>query len=132
MNDLEKARDFFKDDVFATDTTGIVIEEVGDRYAKCSLKLNSSHMNAANQVMGGAIFTLADFTFAVAANHSRERLTVTTVSQISYLSTAKGDVLYGESKMIKDGKRSCFYEISITDNTGNLVALVSTNGAHIK
>jgi acyl-CoA thioesterase len=81
--------------------------------------------------MGGAIFTLADFVFAVATNF-KQRLTVTAVSQISYLGTAKGDVLIGESKLLKDGKRNCFYEIAIKDNLDNLVAVVSTSGVHLQ
>ena len=36
--------------------------------ARCSLTLKPHHMNANNVPMGGAIFTLADFTCAVAAN----------------------------------------------------------------
>lgn len=130
MRDLEEARAFFKDDVYATGTSGIVIEEVDENYARCSMKLDERHKNAAGQVMGGAIYTLADFTFAVSTN-SPEKLTVTMVSQISYLGVAKGDTLYGESKLIKDGKRNCFFEIHVTDNLGNAVAVVSTSGAHL-
>ena len=44
----------------------VEIEEVDDGYAKCSLEIQPHHLNAANTVMGGAIFTLADFAFAVA------------------------------------------------------------------
>lgn len=130
MTDLQKAREFFKDDLFATEVTGIVIDEVGDHYARCSLKIEPRHKNAAGQVMGGAIYTLADFTFAVAANVNQP-LTVTTVSQICYLGTAKGETLIAEAKLIKDGKRSCFFEIRITDELGSNVALVTSTGTHI-
>lgn len=130
MTDLEEARSIFMKDTYAMVTTGIEIDEVGEKYAKCSLKLNDGHRNATGQVMGGALFTLADFTFAVAANF-KQSVTVTTVSQISYLGPVKGDVLYGESKLIKDGKRNCFYQISITDNLGTEVAIVSVNGVHL-
>lgn len=130
MTDLEEAREFFIKDRYAMVTTGIEIEEVGERYAKCSLKLDERHKNATGQVMGGAMFTLADFVFAVATNF-KQPVTVTAVSQISYLGIAKGDTLYGESKLLKDGKRTCFYEIHITDNLGNLVAVVSTSGSHL-
>lgn len=127
---LEDAKEFFIKDKFAMVTTGIDILEVGDHYAKCSFKVDERHENATGHVMGGAIYTLADFTFAVTTN-TRESLTVTAVSQISYLGTPKGDVLYGESKLLKDGKRNCFYEITITDNLGTLVAVVSTTGVHL-
>ena len=33
--------------------------------------------------------------------------------------------------LLKDGKRNCFYEISVTDDQGTLVAVVSTTGAHL-
>ncbi len=131
MSDLQEAREFFMKDRFAMVTTGIDIEEVGEHYAKCSLKLDERHKNATGHVMGGAIYTLADFVFAVAANFRQEAVTVTTVSQISYLGAAKGDILYGESRLLKDGKRICFYEISITDDLGNQVAVVSTSGNHL-
>ena len=66
MTKLEEARQIFAADKYATDASGIVIEEVGENYAKCSMKLTDVHRNAFGGVMGGAIYTLADFTFAVA------------------------------------------------------------------
>lgn len=130
MTELEEAREFFIRDRYAMVTTGIEIEEVGERYAKCSLKLDDRHRNATGHVMGGAVFTLADFVFAVATNF-KQPVTVTTVSQISYLGTAKGDILYGESRLLKDGRRNCFYQIYITDNLGTDVAVVSVSGVHL-
>lgn len=130
MTDLERAREIFAQDIYATQTTGIQIDAVGDCYAKCSLRLDDRHKNAAGHIMGGVMFTLADFVFAVAANFSRP-VTVTTVSQISYLGAPKGTVLYGESRLLKDGKTTCFYEIDITDDLGTRVAVVSTTGTHL-
>ena len=131
MTDLEKAREFFAADRFATEATGIEILEVGEKYAKCRLKTSGIHQNAAGQVMGGVLFTLADFTFAVATNHGTTSPTVTVTSTISYLSVPRSDVLFGESRLLRDGQRNCFYEISITDDQGTLVAVVNTTGAHL-
>lgn len=130
MRRLEEVREFFIKDRYAMVTTGIEIEAVDDGYAKCSMKIDERHVNATGHVMGGAIYTLADFVFAVATNYD-DVVTVTTVSQISYLGTPKGDTLYGESRLLKDGRRNCFYEISITDNLGNAVAVASTSGVHL-
>ena len=77
------------------------------------------------------MFTIADFAFAVATNFDKENFTVTTVSQISYLGTVKGDTLYAETKLIKDGKTVCFYEVDIFDNFHNAIAVVNFNGTHI-
>lgn len=131
MTELERVRSFFEGDVYATSVTGIVIDEIGENWAKCSLKLDSRHKNAAGQVMGGVMFTLADFTFAVSANRSSDAVTVTSLASISFLGRVKGDTLYAESKLLKDGKKSCFYEIEITDDTGTLVAKASALGAHL-
>lgn len=130
MTELEEAREFFSNDRYAVETTGIHLDAINKGYAKCSLKLDERHYNAVGQVMGGVCFTLADFVFAVATNY-KQSVTVTSVSQISYLSTVKGDTLYGESHLLKDGKRSCFYEIHITDNLENLIAVVAVSGTHL-
>ncbi|MCQ2082327.1 MAG: PaaI family thioesterase [Lachnospiraceae bacterium] len=127
---LARIKNFFKDDIFATETTGIDIVEVGEGYAKCSMALSKKHFNAANGIMGGAIYTLADFSFAVATNASDVR-TVTSSGHIQYLSGVKGDTLISEARMLKDGKRVCFYEIIIKDNTGVLVAKASMDGVHL-
>ena len=88
---LDEVRKLFKKDRFATES-GAVIDEIGERYAKCSLKLSDSHRNALGAVMGGAIFTLADFAFAVAANWQDPGV-VSLSSNIAYLGTAKGEKL---------------------------------------
>lgn len=131
MSETEQAKKIFAKDKYAMSITGIEIEEVNGHYVRCSLKLDERHMNAVGHVMGGVMFTMADFIFAVATNLNQP-VTVTTVSQISYLGSPKGNILYGESKLLKDGRRNCFYEISIKDNLGNPVAVVSTSGAHLK
>lgn len=123
---LAEAREEFAGDRFAMGT-GVRIEAVGDRYAKCSLQLTSRHLNAAGQTMGGAIFTLADFTFAVAANF-RQPHAVTLESGIRYLTSPKGETLFAESRLIKDGKRVCFFTVDVTDELGTAVACVTFTG----
>ena len=130
MTDLERAKAFFKNDQFAIKTTGAEILAVGDHYAKCRLILDERHMNASGRVMGGVYYTLADFAFAVAANFDQPP-TVTAVSQISYLGVPQGNTLTAETHLLKDGRRTCFYEIAIYDDTDTLVAVVSTTGAHL-
>ncbi len=131
MTDLEKAKEFFAADRYATEATGIEIVAVGDKYAKCKLVTEGIHQNAIGHVMGGVFFTLADFTFAVATNHGATSPTVTVTSTISYLTVPRDNVLIGESRLLRDGKRNCFYEIRITDGQENLVAVVNTTGAHL-
>ena len=77
--------------------------------------------------MGGAIFTLADFAFAVAANCG-EKSVVTLTSQISYLGTAKGSRLIAEAKRVKQGRSTGYYTVSIRDELGAPVAEVTGTG----
>lgn len=131
MSKLDEARKLFSKDLYATKMSGIEIDEVGDNYAKCSMPLTENHRNAYGGIMGGSIYTLADFAFAVASNFDRENLTVSLVGQATFLNMSKGSVLYAEAKLIKDGRTNCFYEISIYDDLGKDIAVVSFTGAHV-
>ena len=68
MDYTEKAREMFSSDIYAVETTGVRIEEARPDYCRCSLKIDGHHFNVNGNVMGGAIFTLADYAFGVAAN----------------------------------------------------------------
>ena len=129
--DLEEAREFFGGDFYATKATGIVIDEVGDHYARCSMEITRNHQNAYGGVMGGATFTLADYTFAVASNF-RQPQTVSVTSQINFIGMAKGTKLISESHLIKDGRSTCLYSIEIKDDLENKVAFVTISGMKLK
>lgn len=127
VTDTESAREFFKNDRYATDATGIEILEAEVNRARVSLRLGEKHRNAGGRVMGSVYFTMADFAFAVASNVERP-MTFTLSAQISFLKAAKGDILYAEAKIIQDGKHTCFAECEVTDNLGTKVAVVTASG----
>ncbi|MBQ7974198.1 MAG: PaaI family thioesterase [Clostridia bacterium] len=131
MPEFEEVRRKFKQDRFATDRTGIVIDSVGDKYSKCSFEVCENHLNAMNSVMGGAIFTLADYTFAVAAN-SDGRNIVSVSSTVNFLRPGICSKLIAEARCIKDGKSTCFYEVTVCDEAGKQIAAVSFTGYVIK
>ena len=81
--------------------------------------------------MGGATFTLADYTFAVASNF-RQPQTVSVTSQINFIGMAKGTKLISESHLIKDGRSTCLYSIEIKDDLENKVAFVTISGMKLK
>lgn len=126
MTKLEEARTFFAQDRFATEN-GAVIEEIGADYAVCSMTVTPHHQNAAGRVMGGAVFMLADFAFAVASNfgHAPD---VTTTSQITFLRAPQGSTLYARSQELRRGRTTVYYETSVTDDTGALIARVTASG----
>ena len=123
MKPSEEIVRFFEKDRFAAET-GAVIDEIDDRYARCSLTLEAKHKNALGAVMGGVYFTLADFAFAVASNWQGDTM-VSLNSQIAYLGAAKGNMLIAEAVCLKDGRTTAYYEIRIKDELGNTAAVVS-------
>ena len=127
MDALSLARERFELDAFAKEALGAQIDAVDENGAVCSVTLGPRHRNLVGAVMGGAIFTLADFTFAVASN-SDEETTVTQTSQITYLGQPKGTRLVAEARKIKSGRQTCFYLVEVKDELGNDVALVTVTG----
>jgi len=127
MNSIEEVISHFADDRFAA-LAGIDVVEAWDGHAVCRMELHPHHMNANNTPMGGAIFTLADLAFAVAANAGSAKDVVSQQMSISYLAPAKGTVLFAEAKRIRHGRRTCLYEVTVKDDLGTLVAHVTGNG----
>ena len=124
---LTDLKEKFIHDLFVAEGLEAVIEEASYGYAKCSMVIQPRHCNALGIPMGGAVFTLADFAFAVAANQ-KGRDVVTQASQITFLQSAKGKHLTAVARQVKDGKRICFYEVKVTDDLGTDVAFVTVNG----
>ena len=125
---LAQVQEMFENDRFAT-LNGARITEIGDHYAKCEMELDDRHKNALGAVMGGASFTLADFTFAVASNWQKPG-TVSLSTNITYLGGAKGSRLIAEAHMVKDGRTTCYYRVDVTDDLGTQVAAVTVTGYH--
>ncbi len=124
---LAELKKEFINDLFVSQGLAAVIDEADYGYAKCSMRIEARHCNALGIPMGGAVFTLADFAFAVAANQNGRKV-VTQASQVTFLKPAQGKHLIAEAKQIKDGKRICFYEVTVTDELGTEVAFVTVNG----
>ena len=71
--------------------------------------------------MGGAIFTLADFAFAVLSNHIHMPTVAQQVS-INYLGTPKGGKLIARAVCRKNGRSSCIVNVDVVDDTGKDIA----------
>ena len=115
---LKRVRERFANDRYATEN-GAVIEEVGEGYAKIVMELDKHHYNAVGGVMGGAIFTIADFAFAVASNW-QEKTVVSQTAQITYLGKVKGKRMIAEARQVKDGRSMCYYVVEVTDELGRV------------
>lgn len=132
MPSLEEIRERFQRDRFATEVTGIVIDQAEPGRAVCSLVLEGRHMNANGVPMGGAVFTLADFTCAVAANGCSERVTVSQNVSITFLAPAKGKRLIAEASCLREGRTTALFAVDIRDELDTYVAHANVNSYTIK
>lgn len=128
MPTIEELQSRFQSDRFAVEVTGADIREAEPGRAVCVLALRPDHMNANHTPMGGAIFTLADFAFAVAANGFAERVTVSQHVSVTFLSPAKGQELQAEARCLKAGRTTCLYQVEVRDELGTYVAHAEVNG----
>lgn len=116
----EHLKAVFKNDRYAA-LTGIEILETGLGFCKARLKIEDKHLNAANVVQGGAIFTLADFAFAVASN-SHGQLALAINVNITFLKGKSEGMLYAIARELADPKRIGAYDVMVTDENDELVA----------
>ncbi|QEH69143.1 PaaI family thioesterase [Cellulosilyticum sp. WCF-2] len=125
----EEVRAFFEEDLFAKHC-GIRIDHIEENQAICSMELTAKHRNAGGQVQGGAIFTLGDFAFAVAAN-SGEKKAVSLDNQIAFMRKVQGDKLIATASVISSTYKICFYQVDIEDEWGTKVARMSVTGYYV-
>ena len=127
---LEAAREFFTGDRYATES-GIRIDSLADGNAECSFKITDHHRNADGGVMGGAIFTLVDFVFAVAST-SVHHPTVAQQVSVNFLNRPKGKKLTAKAECRKDGRNSIVYMVNVSDDTGRDIATAMMTGYKVR
>jgi len=130
--DLEHIRNHFLADRFATGN-GAVIDSVAEDRVVCGMEICDYHRNSVGGVHGGAIFTLADFVFAVHCNLARVcgediGATVGQSCSISFIKSTKGKRLTAKSECISRGHSISVYRISIEDDLGTPVAEMLASG----
>lgn len=118
---MEQIKKFFKKDKFA-EYVGIELLEVKKGWAKSKMEITENHLNGIGTVHGGAIFTLADFTFAAAAN-SYGTVTVAINANISFMKAARSGTLFAEAEEISINPKLGTYTVTIIDDAGELIAI---------
>ncbi|MDP4271429.1 MAG: PaaI family thioesterase [Bacteroidota bacterium] len=120
MSMLNKLKNYFKNDRFAA-YNGIELVDCRPGYAKVQVRIRPHHLNAANVVHGGMIFTLADFACGAAANaHGLVSLSVS--STISNLAKGTVGTLTAEAVEISRSNKLCTYDVNVYDDFETLIA----------
>jgi len=123
---MEKIKTFFQKAQDFSKNIGIELIEVRGGYAKAKLKITEFHLNQAGVAHGGAIFTLADFAFAVASN-SFGKVSLAINASISFIHAGKlGDELVAEAKLVDESNRLGTYEIVIKSGEKKIAFFTGT------
>ncbi len=118
---MEKIKQFFKKDRFAEyiDIELIAVEK-GAATAKMDVK--EHHLNGIGTVQGGAIFTLADFTFAAAAN-SHGNVAVAINASISFVTATTGGILTAKATETSRNPKIATYNVDVMNDRGEVIAI---------
>lgn len=110
------------DDAFSQ-WLGIDVVEVNPGFAKLQMKVRKEMVNGFNVSHGGIAFSLADSALAFASN-SYGRIAVAMENNISFMKkVVAGDTLTAETEELSIGRRIGVYNISITNQNADQVAL---------
>ena len=118
---LEEIEAVFANDRFATEAAACRVVSGEHGRAVCSMELADVHRNAMGNVMGGAIFTLADFALAICCNIGEEP-TVSVDSSISFFRSTQGAALTATAVCDKPGRHLGFYTVTVEDDLGKQIA----------
>lgn len=118
---LEEIEAVFANDRFAIEAAGCRVVSGERGRAVCSMELADVHRNAMGNVMGGAIFTLADFALAICCNIGEEP-TVSVDSSISFFRSTQGAALTATAVCDKPGRHLGFYTVTVEDDLGKQIA----------
>lgn len=107
----------------ASKMLGMRVVDVKPGYAKVTMTVRPDMVNGHRTCHGGLIFSLADTAFAVSCNSHNES-TVAAAASIDFLAPAlEADELFAEASELWRSGRSGLYEITVTNQRGERVAL---------
>jgi acyl-CoA thioesterase len=119
----------------ASRSLGMWMEDVRPGSARLRMTVRPDMVNGHGMCHGGIVFALADSAFAVACN-TYDSVTVAAAASIDFLAPAQvNDELTAQARELWRSKRSGIYEIVVSNQRGETVALFRgrshCTGAHI-
>ncbi len=118
---MKTLKEYLQRDAFVKHC-GIELVSVSPGHAEARLAIQPWHHNAVGIVQGGAIFTLADYTFAAASNsHGTVALGINV--SITYMKSATTGMLTARGREVALNPKLATYTVDVTDDAGELVAV---------
>ena len=127
MEDIKRC---LKNDRFA-ERTNVELLSVSPGHATAKMVLQPHHLNGLGSAQGGAIFTLADYAFAAAAN-SHGTVAVAINVSITFMKAAATGTLWAEAREVSKNFKIGSYVVEVKDDQGDLVATFQGLAYHKK
>lgn len=123
MMEVEFAREYQKKIPFVSHLK-ILTEALGEGTARLSLPIDPHLKNSLGTVHGGVIMSLLDVALCTAARtlHPDSVGVITIDMSTSFIGGGKGERLFAESRVLRDGKSMIFVEGEAKNDDGSLVA----------
>jgi len=100
---------------------GIQVTDIGHGWATTAMTIEEHHLNGANVVQGGAIFTLADLALGAASN-SHGTMALGVNATIAYTKAATGGVLTAHARETAKSGPLATYVVEVKDESGETIA----------
>ena len=113
--------EFFEKDRFAKEN-GIRVVEIRLGFARTEMTVEPRHLNSVGILQGGALFTLADFAFAVASN-SHGVVAVACQADVTWFKAVRSGKLTAMAEEISRTRKLSTCLVHVTDDAGESVAL---------
>ena len=117
---MEEIKRCLKNDRFA-ERTNVELLSVSLGHATAKMVLQPHHLNGLGSAQGGAIFTLADYAFAAAAN-SHGTVAVAINVSITFMKAAATGTLWAKAREVSKNFKIGSYVVEVKDDQGDLVA----------
>ncbi|MGF1770179.1 hydroxyphenylacetyl-CoA thioesterase PaaI [Enterovibrio makurazakiensis] len=110
---------------------GMNVEHMACRQSEVTMRVTAEMLNGHQTCHGGKIFCLADSAFAFACNSENESA-VASACSIDFLRPAReNDLLTARAFVMHQGRRTGIYNVSITNQNQELVAIFKGNSARL-
>jgi acyl-CoA thioesterase len=118
---MKTLKEFLRGDRFVQHC-GIELVSFEPGHAVTQMLVQPWHFNAVGIVQGGAIFTLADYAFAVASN-AHGTVAVGVNASITYMKAATAGMLTAEARELALNRKLASYTVNVTNEAGDLIAV---------
>ena len=118
---MDSIKEFMQRDAFVKHC-GIELVSLAPGHAVTRMQVQPRHLNAVGIVQGGAIFTLADYAFAVASN-AHGTIAVGINVSITYMKSAASGTLTAEAREVALNPKLASYTVDVMDDGHHLIAI---------